>query len=221
MRRTGAAIALAVALGANAHPGEAPPRLSFAPPPAGSYRLPAIQQAPDGEVLDDAGYFRPLSDYTKGRITLLGLVYTRCADPDGCPRASWAFREVRALLRADAALQARVRLVTLSFDPVHDSPEVLAKYAARSRSGSRGADWHFITTASPRRVAPILEGFGQDLGAAEDSRAFTHHLKVFLIDADGAVREIYSTAYLMPQMIVNDMRTLAAEQRPALIRIRR
>jgi len=32
---------------------------------------------------------------------------------------------------------------------------------------------------------------------------------VFLLDASGQVREIYSTAYLMPQMIVNDIRTLA------------
>jgi cytochrome oxidase Cu insertion factor (SCO1/SenC/PrrC family) len=57
----------------------------------------------------------------------------------------------------------------------------------------------------------------QDLRVAADSRArpgteeFTHTLKVFLIDAEGQVREIYSSGYLVPQMIVNDMRTLAGD----------
>jgi protein SCO1 len=76
-------------------------------------------------------------------------------------------------------------------------------------------------------VSPIIEGLGQDLRVAADSKAvpgtqaFTHNLKVFLIDPNGFVREIYSTAYLMPQMMMNDIRTLDAEQRAPLIRIRR
>ena len=220
----GALVALALALPATAaaHPGEAPAPLGFAPPAPGTYRLPPIQAAPDGEVLDDAGYFRPLSDFTRGRITLLGLIYTRCADPEGCPRATWAFREVRALLRSEPALRDRVRLVSLSFDPVHDVPDVVASYGARARSGSRGVDWHFVTTLSTRQLAPILDGFGQDLQVAADSKGvagteeFSHTLKVFLLDAEGAVREIYSTAYLMPQMILNDIRTLDQEQRGAM-----
>jgi cytochrome oxidase Cu insertion factor (SCO1/SenC/PrrC family) len=212
---------LALALPAAAHPVEDSPTPEFVPPAPGTYRLPPIQAAPDGEVLDDAGYFRALAEFTRGRITLLGLVYTRCSDPDGCPRATWAFKEVRSLLQSDAALASRVRMVSLSFDPVHDVPEVLGDYALHARGAARGADWHFLTTASTRRLAPLLEGFGQDLRVAAGSSAapgaeeFTHHLKVFLLDPAGVVREIYSTAYLAPRMIVNDIRTLDAEQREA------
>ena len=212
----GALLALAFPVGA--HQAEAPAPLDFVPPAAGTYRLPPIQAAPQGEVLDRAGRIRSLSDFTHGRITLLGLVYTRCTDVEGCPRATWAFSEVRALLREDPALQARTRLVSLSFDPVHDRPGVISAYAARSGGLRRGADWHFLTTPSARRLAPILEGFGQDLRVATDSVAvpgteeFTHNLKVFLIDPAGMVREIYSTAYLMPRMIVNDIRTLDGER---------
>ena len=85
--------------------------------------------------------------------------------------------------------------------------------------GARGPEWRFVTTRSPEALAPILEGFGQDLRVASGSRArpgteeFTHTLKVFLIDPAGAVREIYSTAFLMPEMIVNDMATLDQERR--------
>ena len=206
----------ALALPALAH--EPAPDRGFSPPAAGSYRLPPIQAAPDGEVLDLGGRALRLSQVTHGRITLLGLVYTRCTDADACPRATWAFSSVRAMLRGDPALAARVRLVTLSFDPVHDTPATLARFAAQVR-GARGADWRFLTTRSPAALAPILEGFGQDLRVAADSAAvpgteeFTHTLKAFLIDPAGKVREIYSSAYLMPEMIVNDMRTLDLERR--------
>lgn len=209
---------LALAVSAQAHSGtERAPALAFTPPAAGTYELPPIQQAPEGEVVDGSGHLRPLADYTRGRITLLGLVYTRCVDTEGCPRATWAFSAVRNLLRADPQLQRRVRLVTLSFDPVHDHYETIAAYGTRMRGARSGAEWHFLTTRSQRALAPILEGFGQDLRVEADSRAvpgteaFTHTLKVFLIDPEERVREIYSTGYLMPQMIVNDIRTLARE----------
>ena len=216
-----ALLAAALALPAAAHRGHNPaPDAGFVPPAVGTYSLPPIQPAPQGEVLDLSGRALPLAARTRGRITLLGLVYTRCADPDACPRATWAFSSVRALLRDDARLMGRVRLVTLSFDPVHDTPAVLARYAAHLR-GAGGAEWRFITTRSPAALAPILDGFGQDLRVAADSNAvpgteeFSHTLKAFLIDPQGIVREIYSSAYLVPEMIVNDIKTLAAEARAA------
>jgi cytochrome oxidase Cu insertion factor (SCO1/SenC/PrrC family) len=216
LRPAEAFLLAALAFPAAAH--EPAAALGFVPPPVGSYRLPPIQPSPDGEVLDARGSARRLSDFTRDRIALVGLVYTRCADANACPRATWAFSELRRLLRADAALQSRVRLVTLSFDPVHDRPEMMAAFAARSRGSPRGADWAFLTTRSPRALAPILEGFGQDLRVAADSRAvpgteeFTHTLKVFLLDPAGQVREIYSSAYLLPAMILNDIRTLDRER---------
>lgn len=211
------ATGLAMAVAANAHSPAPSAALEFVPPAPGTYALPAIQATPAGEVIDGAGRRRALAAYTSGRITLLGLVYTRCTDPEGCPRATWAFSAVRRLLRENPDLEARVRLVTLSFDPVHDHFRALAAYSARMGAKSPGADWHFLTTRSKRELVPILEGLGQDLRVASGSRArpgteeFTHSLKVFLIDPDGVVREIYSTAFLMPAMIVNDMATLERE----------
>lgn len=210
-------VALALSLPALAH--QAPAELDFALPAPGSYGLPPIQAAPHGEVVESNGKRGALSAYTRGRITLVGLVYTRCTDPDGCPLATWAFSEVRSLLRSDRALERRVRLVSLSFDPDHDTPAVLAAYARRSKATRPGAQWRFVTARSHEGLARVLEGFGQDLRVASDSNAapgseeFTHTLKVFLLDPAGAVREIYATAYLMPRMIVNDIRTLALEGR--------
>lgn len=215
----GAALLALSAIAAPAHQPEPPAATQFTPPAPGSYSLPVIQLAPAGEVIDAAGRRRALQEFTRGRITLLGLVYTRCTDPEGCPRATWAFSAVRGLLRDHRELESRVRMVTLSFDPAHDNFKTLAAYGARMGARREGAEWHFLTTRSKRHLRPILEGFGQDLRVASDSRArpgteeFTHTLKVFLIDPAGAVREIYSTAFLMPEMIVNDMATLDRERR--------
>lgn len=216
MRRTLAGVAAAFAAGAAlAHgPGKLE-RADFQPPAPGTYALPPIQASPPGEVLDGKGQPRSLEDFTRGRFTLLGLVYTRCSDPTGCPRATWAFNDVRAQLRARPQLEARVRLVTLSFDPVHDTPQRLSAYARRVGAARPGAEWHFLTTRSRAALDPILEGFGQDLRVAAGSRArpgseaFSHTLKVFLVDPAGQVREIYSTAFLVPAMILNDLETLA------------
>jgi cytochrome oxidase Cu insertion factor (SCO1/SenC/PrrC family) len=43
------------------------------------------------------------------------------------------------------------------------------------------------------------------------TRTLHHMLKMFLIDARGEVREVYSLAYLQPQVMFNDIKTLAME----------
>jgi cytochrome oxidase Cu insertion factor (SCO1/SenC/PrrC family) len=64
----------------------------------------------------------------------------------------------------------------------------------------------------------LLGGFGQDVRAAatapaHDAVELTHVLKVFLIDPRGVVREIYSTAYLYPELVIADIETLRLEGR--------
>ena len=220
MRLRAAALAFALLAGAApapAHDVEPLPALDYEPPAPGTYTLHRIMAAPDGEVLGLDGRPQRLARYTRERITLLGFIYTTCVDPDGCPLAYRVFDALRSTVGATPGLRDKVRLVTLSFDPVHDQFDAIAAYAERMRGKRAGADWHFITTPSKRALAPILDGLGQDLRVAIDSQAvpgteeFTHSLKVFLIDPDGRVREIYSTGYLVPQMIVNDMKTIAAE----------
>jgi cytochrome oxidase Cu insertion factor (SCO1/SenC/PrrC family) len=217
-RRVLPAAALAVAALAAAHapppaPVANPPPGAFAPPAPGSYELPPIPLTARGTVLDESGHAHELARVTHGRITLLGLVYTHCTDPDGCPRATWAFSRVRSMLREDRALEERVRLASLSFDPRHDTPAVMADYAAQVRGREPGAEWRFLTTRSPNAAATVLDALDQDVTRLSGSAdAFQHTVKVYLFDPGGRVREIYSSAYLVPEMILNDMRTLALEQ---------
>ena len=66
-------------------------------------------------------------------------------------------------------------------------------------------------------LVPILEDFGQDVFVQLDPAtgkplgSFSHVLKVFLIDREHVVREIYTTVYLQPDMLYNDILTLMLE----------
>jgi cytochrome oxidase Cu insertion factor (SCO1/SenC/PrrC family) len=211
---------LAWASAAGGHEVEPLPPLDFDPPRPGTYTLHRIMAAPDGEVLDVDGRARRLSHFTRGRITLLGFIYTTCVDPQGCPLAYRVFELVRETVVAAPALRGRVQLVTLSFDPLRDTPTVMGRYAgSRARDEGDGVPWYFLTTRSPRELLPLVEGFGQDVLVTVDRstgtprRELSHVLKVFLIDAEGFVREIYTSTFLHPRTVLNDIETLLMERR--------
>src|SRR2546425_9994915 len=212
-----AAFAGAVAVfSVDAHEPDASPAplMDFVPPPAGSYALHAIMRAPSGAVLDLDGRRQPLRHFTSGKITLLGFMYTSCGDPHGCPLAYQVFHTVRHRVAARPELRDRVRLVSLSFDPARDTPRAMRSYMAGVAPAA--VEWAFLTTESPRALVPLLDGFGQDVRVEADGGdrplgPLAHVLKVFLIDARGTVREIYTTSYLYPEVILNDIQTLHLE----------
>jgi cytochrome c peroxidase/protein SCO1/2 len=202
-----------------AHESEPLPVLDFEPPPPGTYKLHRIMAAPDGEVLGTDGRAQRLSQFTHDRITLLGFIYTTCIDPEGCPLAYRVFDALQQAIVATPALRGSVRFVTLSFDPARDSPEVMREYAG-SRISDRGSAlrWYFLTTRSVRELMPLVEGFGQDVRYTMDSssgkprRELSHVLKVFLIDRAGFIREIYTSTFLHPQTVLNDIETLLMDE---------
>lgn len=220
MTRWCAALALALAgagLAAHAQPAVRPPVQDFVAPAPGSYALPVIQDGADGWVLEGNWLPRRLAHYTHGAITLLSFVYTYCSDPIGCPLAYATFDAVKRQVRADPQLRGKVRLVSLSFDPSNDTPAAMQAYGGANAKDIQ-VPWFFLTTYSTAVLAPILDGFGQDVEVERDAdgkptRMRAHMLKVFLLDARGRVREIYSAAFLQPQVIVNDIKTLAQEAR--------
>lgn len=201
-----------------AHEPEPLPALEYVPPPPGSYVLHRIMRAPEGRVLGLDGRAQPLSRYTRGRITLLGFIYTTCVDPEGCPLAYRVFDALKEAIVASPALRGKVRFVTLSFDPARDTPDVMRQYAgSHADEKGEGLRWYFLTTRSARELMPLVEGFGQDVRVTVDRssgrprRELSHVLKVFLIDRSGDVREIYTSTFLQPQVVLNDIETLLLE----------
>lgn len=195
--------------------------MDFVPPAAGSYALQRIMPAPDGMVLDVHGKAPALSSFTRGYITLLGFIYTTCTDPTGCPLAYEVFNTLKRKIQSTTNISGRVQFVSLSFDPLRDTPDVMKQYGGSHLNKRDGLLWYFITTRSPKELLPLVEGFGQDVRVSVSKkdghivRELSHVLKVFLLDKTGTVREIYSSSFLMPQMVMNDIETLLLEEQTA------
>jgi protein SCO1 len=191
-------------------------RYAFPLPEPGSYRLPPIKEAGGGEVLDEEGRPHDLRDLVRGRITVFSFIYTQCADI--CPVATMRLLQLHDLAARDPDLALQLRLVSMSFDPEHDTPEAMAQYGALWRSEpTSGPDWLFLTTAHEAALQPILSAYGQAVAPKPDpddpAGPLSHILRVFLIDQAGMIRNIYSLDYLDPGLVLGDVRTLLLERK--------
>jgi len=142
--------------------------------------LAAGQAVPDFTLVDQAGQPVRFSALTAGKVVALNFVYTRCALPQFCLRASNVFGVMQ---RRFARQYGRdLVLLTLTFDPERDTPEVLATYAARFNADPKM--WRFLTgnTADVRRVCAL---FGVE--SYLDEGLLNHSLHAAVIDRRGRV----------------------------------
>jgi len=145
---------------------------------------------------------------------VLSFIYTRCNDVNGCPLATFVMRGLQRYIDSKEPLQGKVRLISVSFDPQYDTPDVLGKYARHFKADD--ADWQFLTCASDKQLSPILEGYNQWVIKDYDEAGnylgtMSHLLRVYVIDKDKTIRNIYSTGFLHADTVVNDLLTLLAE----------
>jgi protein SCO1 len=187
----------------------------YDPPAPGSYTLPKVKPAADGDVLDSSGRPLRLREVTHGRVTVMSFIYTRCASAKACPYATGVLLELHQASAEDPALAAGMRLVSMSFDPSGDTPDRMAAYAALAGGRSPAAQWSFLTTRSQAELQPILGSYGQAVdrkkNAFDPAGPLNHTLRVFLIDRDGSIRNIYSAGTLDPRLVLADVRTLLME----------
>ncbi len=190
--------------------------LAFKAPAAGTYSLPALGAAGDGTVLDSTGKVERLHSLFGDKIVLLNFMYSTCSDVNGCPLATEVFYRIRARLQHDPELEKHLRLISLSFDPQHDSPQVMRLYGSGFQG--TGVEWDFLTTRSEQDLKPILDAYGQNLVRDPgDGGGISHILRVFLVDRSMRIRNIYSVSFLHPDILINDVKTLLAgnQEKPA------
>jgi cytochrome oxidase Cu insertion factor (SCO1/SenC/PrrC family) len=164
-----------------------------------------IQQVSEHWLVDSAGRRAPLLGIAQGEAALISFVYGRCHE--ACPLALAVLQRVDRLLADTPSLAGRVRLVTVSFDPEADSPEQMAQLRTNLKPRGR---WAFLTAPDSDQLAPVLDDFGQRVVPRPDVApdAIQHVLKIFLVDAGGNVRNIYSSGLLEPLLLRNDVATV-------------
>ncbi len=141
----------------------------------------------DGETFQSVAF--------EGRLLLLTFIYTRCPLPDFCPRLSRHFQNLQP--RLIDRFDDRVHLLSISFDPSHDTPEVLHTYARRYTDNTR--QWTFATGA-PEEIARVAGGFG--VFYTDNGEEFDHNLATALIGPDGRVRRLWRGADWQPEEVL-------------------
>jgi protein SCO1/2 len=136
-------------------------------------------KVPDFTLLDQARRRVSLSALA-GKVVVVNFVYTRCALPQFCLRMANAFAALQR--RFGGEIGRGLVLLTVTFDPARDTPEVLAEYASRWQANPAG--WRFLTgsEAGVRRVCAL---FGQE--AFPDEGLFNHSLHTAVIDRAGTL----------------------------------
>ena len=188
-------------------------------PEVGSYTLPSIQVAADGEVIDRKAQPSQLHDIydADDKYTLLGFIYSNCGDVNGCPLSSYVFYKLKSEMQRDPVLASRLRLLSLSFDPERDTPEIMDLYGKNFDYAGPKGEWRFLTTDSEETLIPLLTDYKQDIQRemtvnGEPGTQISHVLRVFLIDPERNIRNIYSVEFLHPDIVVNDLKTLIQQE---------
>lgn len=162
--------------------------------PAASLHVPNPgEEVPDFKLVSQSGREISLHQY-RGEILLITLIYTRCPFPDFCPRVSHEFADMDKEIQADPARYGKTHLLSISFDPVHDTPKVLRAYGfscAGSKDPALFTRWEFA--AIPKAELPKFADFFA-LTYKEEDGVITHSLSTAVISADGKIYRWYHGA---------------------------
>ena len=191
---------------------------NYSIPKPGTYELPAVKMALNGRVLGTNGAPVRLFDLMNDRIVVLSFIYTRCGDPRACIKATGVLRKLQEMSQHDPSVASKLLLLTFSFDPAYDTPEVMSRYGRISISEDQAADWLFLTTRNEEELRPLLEAYGQRIDKKTKPSALgpiSHNLRVYLIDPQRRVRNIYSYGLLDPRLVFTDVQSLFLEQAKA------
>ena len=157
---------------------------------ATSLHMPAPgEDVPDFSFTNQAGKRISLKQY-RGKVLLVTFIYTRCPFPDFCPRMSSNFAEIYKQLGTNPAL-ANTHLLSISFDPDHDTPKVLHDYGfsvAHTHDPALFSRWEFAapTAADLPKIADFFA-----LTVKPEGGLITHNLSTAVIGPDGKIVKWY------------------------------
>lgn len=172
------------------------------PAAAGVSLLKPGDTVPDTPLVDQEGAPLALSEL-RDTAVVVTFIYTRCPLPQFCPLMDRRFAEIQALVAATDALRGRVRLLSISFDPAHDTPAMLRAHAAKVAANP--SVWRFAT-AGEAVVDRLAATFGVNVMREQDGTV-THNLRTAVIDPLGRIVSIHDSNAWSAASIVDELKT--------------
>jgi protein SCO1/2 len=143
-------------------------------------------------------------DSLKGKVWVVDFIYTTCQGP--CPRLSAQMHRLQQRLLASGRVPENVRLISITVDPAHDTPAVLAEYARRFQADARL--WQFLT--GPEAVIRMLSADTFHVNTA--ANLVEHSTKFILVDRKARIRGYYeSTDASTIDQLIEDIGPLRKE----------
>lgn len=175
----------------------------------------AIEKSLDGmeyQLVDQDSTDVKFPEMYSGQIMLVGYVYTHC--PDICPLITYNMRDIQRAFPD----QEEFMLLSISFDPERDSPEILYGYAENYRLDQ--SNWRFLT-GDKNVVFSLLETL--NISTVKTPTRFRedgspvyyidHSDRVTLIDGEGNVRRNYNGSEMNTDELIADIQKLLDEQK--------
>ena len=155
---------------------------------------------PDYRFTNELGRAVSLSDF-RGKALSLTFIFTRCPLPEFCPLMSKNYSAVEKQLAALPNAPTNWHLLTISFDPHFDTPEVLRNYARQFRQDP--GRWSFLTGAMID-IDAITEQF--ELPVVKQGANWEHKLRTAIIDVNGRIQKIFlgnqwTAGELVPEIV--------------------
>jgi protein SCO1/2 len=175
-------------------------------------QLEVLKEVPEFHLVSSTGASFTRQDLL-GSIAVVNFIFTRCTGP--CPLTTERMTEIQQMLARSKA--TGVRLVSVSVDPDHDTPEVLRAYAARHHANPEV--WTFLTGNREAVFELSARGFWLPVGETPPEEVpllgpVTHSSKFVLVDAQGRVRAYYDGS--SPEIVQNVLTGIGSLMRESL-----
>lgn len=169
-------------------------------PKASQSNIPVLMiddEVPNASFLNQDGEKIQFSDY-KGQNLFVSFIFTRCPLPNLCPRVSKQMKQVQEL----STPSDNLKFLSLSFDPLYDTPEVLKAYA--KKYGATPPNWQFAT-APLEEMQKVSSQFGVT-AIKSPELLIEHTLVAALISKEGKLLRRWTTNDWKPEKVLEELR---------------
>ena len=173
--------------------------------------LEAGSMLPDYTLTNELGKVIRLSDF-RGQVLDFTFIFTRCPYPDFCPRMTDLFGRAQKTLAGQPEAPKNLRFLSISFDPEHDTPELLRAYAERQHYDP--AQWTLATGAWDQ-LEPLTGHFGLIFGRDVPPEKMEHNLRTVVVRPSGQIQAVLPSNEWQLEDLLREIRAAASNESPA------
>ncbi|MEY4691108.1 MAG: hypothetical protein RIT19_1433 [Verrucomicrobiota bacterium] len=193
--------------------GSEPSAAATPPPVRLTSSVPLLEAGaplPDFTLTNELGRALRLSDF-RGRVLAFTFIFTRCPYPDFCPRMTDHFARAQKALSEQPDAPENVKFLSISFDPEHDTPDLLRAYAERHAYDPER--WSLATGAWDQ-LEPLTAHFGLIFGRDVPPEKMEHNLRTVVVRPSGKIHAILPSNEWEVEDLVREIRAAATSEPP-------